>query len=364
MDCVKVALPQDDYDHAEILDEWLCDWDVSVVFTVCHKKNVHKLYPIMFRYACFYEAYTGYIEPSNDLLCNRSHLTAPEARPFDIVYRATRLPYWFGSHGQLKYEIAEIVAPRAIAAGIRCDISTRPEDTIVGEEWISFLGSGRCTIGTESGSSVIDGRGEVQARIKRLLDATPNLSFPEVDHQMDPGWDDHLITAVSPRHFEAIATKTCQILVEGEYNGIFMPGRHYIALKRDFSNLDEVLEEIKDVNHTAQIAQTAYDEIFLNEKYSYKQFARDIEDAIEKAREQRRQRLATEDISNQVYYLQQQLVAERHRQDYCQVKQQQLFDSILKKQQAQQEFLEKIFSVKFVLRQIADRIRQKLKRIF
>ena len=31
----KVALPQDDYDCSEILEDWLLDWDVSLVYTIC-----------------------------------------------------------------------------------------------------------------------------------------------------------------------------------------------------------------------------------------------------------------------------------------------------------------------------------------
>src|SRR5438067_3832281 len=29
----KIALPQDDYDHAAVLDKWLSDWAVDAVFT-------------------------------------------------------------------------------------------------------------------------------------------------------------------------------------------------------------------------------------------------------------------------------------------------------------------------------------------
>ena len=33
MDCIKIALPQDEYDHNEILDEWLFDWGISIIFS-------------------------------------------------------------------------------------------------------------------------------------------------------------------------------------------------------------------------------------------------------------------------------------------------------------------------------------------
>ena len=105
-------------------------------------------------------------------------------RRLDVVYRAKQLPYWFGSHGQLKHRIAEAVQERAGALGLSTDISTRPDDTVYGDGWLDFLISGRAVIGAESGSSVLDERGEIQRRISRLLAEQPRLTFDEVDAQM------------------------------------------------------------------------------------------------------------------------------------------------------------------------------------
>jgi hypothetical protein len=62
------------------------------------------------------------------------------------------------------------------------------------------------------------------------------------------------------------------VLTEGEYNGILLPGRHYIAVKEDFSNLEEVLKEIKRDALRKQIVETAYQEIVESGKYTYRQF--------------------------------------------------------------------------------------------
>src|SRR2546423_13162211 len=81
-------------------------------------------------------------------------------RTCDIVYRAADLPFWFGQHGYQKVRIGEVVHERARARGMRVDISNRFENTIYGDAWTDFMISGRCVIGTESGSSVLDRRGE------------------------------------------------------------------------------------------------------------------------------------------------------------------------------------------------------------
>jgi hypothetical protein len=283
LDCVKIALPQDEYDHSEILDEWLFEWGVSVVFTTFDASQRKVLYPIMYDKAHFYECFTGYID---DATAQRyaGTLAPLEARPYDIVYRATHLPYWFGSHGQLKHRLAEVIAQRAKAHGVKCDISTRVEDTIVGDRWLDFLASGRAVIGCESGSSVLDRRGEIKAQIQAMLRADPTLSFEVVSARMPDDWDDYQFFALSPRHFEAVITKTCQILIEGSYQGVFESDKHYIPLKRDFSNIGEVLEKTRDHQFIKDMVDRAYNDIYLSRHYTYKKLATDIETAFSEER--------------------------------------------------------------------------------
>lgn len=281
LNCVKIAIPQDEYDHSEILDEWLFEWGVSVIFTnfdVSHRKT---LYPIMHDKADFYECFTGYVDETIARHYENKLLPA-QARSCDIVYRASHLPYWFGSQGQLKHQIADIVARRAQAQGLQCDISTRVEDTIVGDRWLDFLASGRVIIGCESGSSVLDRRGEIKAQIQAMLRREPDLSFAEVSRRLPEGWDDYQFFAISPRHFEAIITKTCQILIEGRYDGVLEADKHYIPLKRDFSNLDEVLKKVKDEPYVQAIVEQAYQDIYLSGKHTYRRLTSNIETALAK----------------------------------------------------------------------------------
>jgi hypothetical protein len=277
--CPKIALPQDEYDHAEFLEDWLLELGVSDVFSVFEGRRRDLLYPRLTGRASFHKCFTGYIDEETARALS-GRLAPTSARSVDIVYRATHLPYWFGSHGQLKHRIAAAVEERARARDVRTDISTRVEDTIVGAHWFDFLMSGRTVLGCESGSSVLDRRGEIQARIQGLLDRSPGLSFADVSRRMPEGWDGHSFFALSPRHFEAVVTKTCQVLVEGEYEGVFAPDRHYLPLRRDFSNLDEILERIRDRRRTEEIAETAYDEIYRSGRYGYATLAADLEAVV------------------------------------------------------------------------------------
>ena len=257
--CPKVALPQDEYDHSAVIDEWLLELGVTSVYSCFGPEQWETLYPLLSPRSAFHKTLTGFIDEEG--AASLAGRLVPHAdRPLDIVYRARKLPYWLGSHGQLKHRIAEAVQDPAGELGLKVDISTRPEDTIYGAGWLDFLMSGRAVIGAESGSSALDARGEIQRRISRLVAERPDITFEEVDAQMPAGWDSYAFFAISPRHLEAVVTKTAQVLVAGRYSGVLEPERHYIPVRRDLSDLagmppveaarqatDRVMEAIGDL---------------------------------------------------------------------------------------------------------------------
>lgn len=279
MNCLKVAIPQDEGDYAGILDEWLLELGVTVIFSV-HYAPEQPLYPIMRKYAAIYSCLPGYIDEKTVLEYQKKIEPIAE-RKWDIVYRARRLPAWFGKAGRVKYRIAEIVNAGARKKGFCVDISTRSEDTISGSMWLNFLSSGKTVLGTQGGYSTIDWRGEMKAQVRKILNNNPDISFSQIDEMMPVGWDDHCLFTVTPRHFEAIITNTCQILLMGEYKGILIPNVHYIVLKPDWTNIDEVLERIRDVAAIQKMSDQARKDILESGKYSYQAFAQTLEKILE-----------------------------------------------------------------------------------
>ena len=280
LDALKIALPQDEYHHAHTLDDWLDDLGVTVVGTVLDDAHRHELYPRLASKAAFHEVLTGYVDDSAAAAVGTRFLP-PGQREFDVVYRARKLPYWLGSHGQLKHEIGDVVQQRAVAHGLRSDISTRPTKVVLGGGWLDLLASARTTIGVESGSSTLDRHGELAEEVDRLLSRDPDLTFAEVDERMPPGWDDYRFFAISPRHFEAVVTKTAQLLVEGRYSGVLEAGRHYLPIRRDFSNLDEVLEQAKDEALLTELTERSYEEIYSSGRNSFRRLSETIAQMVE-----------------------------------------------------------------------------------
>jgi hypothetical protein len=77
------------------------------------------------------------------------------------------------------------------------------------------------------------------------------------------------IRTISPRHFEAAILRVCQILFEGQYAGIMQPMVHYLPLKKDFSNFEEVIRLFRDPQFCHAITENAYRDLILSGRYTY-----------------------------------------------------------------------------------------------
>lgn len=248
---VKLAFPQDEYDCNELLDEWMCDWNVDVVVSVISSHHDH-LYPTFSRLKRIEFGFTGYLD--ENLL--RHCITPFEERSIDIGYRARKLPPYFGRVGETKWTIGRDVQIAATQAGLRTDIVLGDGGTLFGEDWLNFINDCKFTLGANSGSSLLDPRGEIQRAVRRLLAERPHATFSEIEQACFPGKDGHQqYTAISPRVLEAAVLESCQILVVGDYSGILTPWEHYIPIKPDASDFHEVMEAIRDKQQVSRITK-------------------------------------------------------------------------------------------------------------
>jgi glycosyl transferase family 1 len=65
--------------------------------------------------------------------------------------------------------------------------------------------------------------------------------------------------ALSSRHFDAIGTKTCQIMTAGRYNDLLTPNVHYIAVDADLANVEAAIAQFKDEGERERITTAAYE---------------------------------------------------------------------------------------------------------
>ncbi len=250
----KVALPQDDYDCAELLDQWVTDWSIDAVYSVC-PTGWDVLYPrYLSRGGSVRLGYTGYV--SQKWIDQWASPRPAHARAIDVSYRAARLPANFGSLGQLKSEIAArfLTTSQQAKARLTTDISVDSAKTIPGVAWHGFLENSRACLVTPSGSSLLDPRGEYRRRVVRFTAEHPDAPFQDIADACFPGEDGrHVFTAVSPRNIEAALSKTVQIAVPGNYSDL-MTSDHYLPLEPDCSNIADVLRMLADAELLRKVA--------------------------------------------------------------------------------------------------------------
>lgn len=272
---VKVALAQDEFYNTDLLDRFIREFGISHVFTLSPETEWRKIYPgVDPAQVRFHRALPGYLDERRLREITRQ-AEAEEDRPITIGYRAVKeqnMP-WLGRHGFLKLEIADLFETYARKFGISTDISTRAKDVLLGNAWYGFLLRSKYMIAIEGGASILDRDGSVREKTEAYLAEHPHASFDEVEQACFPGRDGELnYMAISPKHLESCATRTCQILVEGEYNGILTPGTHYIELKRDFSNVEQVMEDVRKDELRLLIVERAYKDIVESGAYTYRAF--------------------------------------------------------------------------------------------
>jgi hypothetical protein len=136
------------------------------------------------------------------------------------------------------------------------------------------LGNCRAVLGVEAGVSVFDIDDVVVPACERLLREEPDLSFDQVYERLLQPYDGTGVAyrTVSPRVFEAAATGTCQILYEGHYSGVVQAGVHYLMLRKDFSNFDEVLRQYRDEGVRQAVVANAERDLIAAGTYSYRRF--------------------------------------------------------------------------------------------
>ena len=226
----------------------------------------------------------------------------PQAeRKVDIGVRSTRYYPLLGDNDRVEIvqRFTEAFDPPLVV-----DISMDQAARLARKEWVMFLNGCRGTVATEAGSgylekddaTVLRAAEYLRQRMSRsdryMLSATrvgigrliPALLKPLVKGAMkvtglrEVGLHDHYHAVdfrefhdrffrdyrgpvsgkcISSRHFEAIGTKTCQIMFPGRFNDILQADRHYLALKRDFSNMTDVLCRFRDLSCREQMTDEA-----------------------------------------------------------------------------------------------------------
>lgn len=274
----KVMMKQDEHFRTNRIVDYLVSRHFDLLLTCVSPESLRKVYPEQNLPGLrFLHTLTGYV--SDEL--RQETYRQDDDRPIDIGYRGSIQPNSFGRLAYEKQSIGEVFEQICNERGMTHDISSRWEDRFAGADWFKFLGGLKGVLGVESGASIFDFDGEVEHSCDRYISQNPGASFEEIHAAvLAPHENNVSYNQISPRHFEAAACRTVQIMYEGEYSGIFQPNRHYLSLKRDLSNLNSVLERLMDRAERLRLTEAAYEDIIMNDTFHYSTLIDNLDQAI------------------------------------------------------------------------------------
>jgi len=201
-------------------------------------------------------------------------------RSIDLGFVGSAYPAWICDSERNDFILA--AGARAKSMGMITDIRMGHGMNLQRKEWAAFLQSLKAIVGGEAGTYYLDKEGKFLADAKKLSVESSKMSAEDCRRgviEANPCVRYSSGKAISSRHFEAMGTGTCQLLLEGHYNGILQEGVHYIGVKKDYSNLDDALMRLKDSSYRNRIVENAYHLVI--HKHTYRHRVDELLDYLE-----------------------------------------------------------------------------------
>ena len=275
---VKVAIFQDEYTYFLRNRQNLMNMGVDGIITCVPQPHWSDVFTGPFASIPLMEAFTGYVNES--FLHHPPPLPMSERR-WKIGYRGRQVPYRYGNLTMEKFFIGLVMGKICRKRNIACNIDVTNTSRIYGPAWSEFIRNCRTMLITESGSNVFDFTGDRVAALEYFLAANPTTSYREAHKRFLADIDDKIfMNQVSPKVFETIAFGTGLIGFEGKYSGVIEPYKHFIPLKKDYSNADEVLALVEDTDFLEDMRQRAYADIITSRRYMFADYVYKVDNML------------------------------------------------------------------------------------
>lgn len=272
---IKIQFIQDEYRWVNQIVDKALNLKVDVFYTVLFPETAAVVYKkliddgVDIRFTL-----TGYV--SREMVGYTSKPIAQ--RELDVTYRGRLAPYIMGELGYEKTWIGQKFLEHAQKYDLKCDIGWREEDRIYGEQWLEFNASSRVCLGTESGAFIADFDSSLHDAVEAYTKTHDDFTFDEIFEDVIKPYEGNMdMTGISPRVFEAMSLKTALVMFPGRYSDILVAGQHYIVLEKDFSNIDEIVDKIRDTEFLQDMVDRNYEEFIASGKYSFKKFIEDFD---------------------------------------------------------------------------------------
>lgn len=278
---LKIIAVQDDYDRTATLHRAMRRLGFHVLLTCIQPEFWHLAYPASeLPGVHIVQGLTGYMPEQSPYL--DTPIIPLSERPVWLAYRGRRLGAKYGRLGFEKEVIGTRMRAICETRGIAHDISVDEADRIYGDRWFEFLQSSRAMLGSESACNVFDFDADVEEAIADFSAAHGREALYEdmidvlapLERYFDVG-------QISPRVFECALMRTPMVLFRGRYSDAIAPDENYIPLERDFSNADQVLAQLGNIEALQGLADRTFQAIVKSGRFGYRTLAETLCTAIE-----------------------------------------------------------------------------------
>jgi hypothetical protein len=157
-------------------------------------------------------------------------------------------------------------------------MSSSENSRIYGDSWFKFLSDAKFMIGAMAGTSIFDISGKIEDIVEEYSKKNANSNFEELYNNILKRYENNInYRTISPRLFECAATRVCMILYRDSYQGVFVANRNYILLEKNFSNIDQVLNQMKDQQLVNNIIDNTYKDVILSNRWHFKSFFKEFD---------------------------------------------------------------------------------------
>lgn len=189
-----------------------------------------------------------------------------KTRSIDIGFRGAKYPLFIGDSERNNF--LELIKEKEKKFNLKNEIIVGDQGKLSRHEWSNKLNQYSGIVGAEAGSYFLDENGASLNKSKIYCENHEGVTIEELRDNIFKNQNFLSGKVISSRHFEAIGTKTCQILLEGDYNQILEADQDYIMVKKDFSNIDNAIEKFLDVDFRKNIVDDAFNKVITNHTYS------------------------------------------------------------------------------------------------
>jgi len=178
-------------------------------------------------------------------------------REIDIGERSYDYPWYLGD---IDRNLIGDFFLNLLSYNLKIDVSHNVNKRFNRNGWANFLNQCKGTVATEAGTLFLERDDRTRIAINQFLSNNKSLEFEEVYKRFFADYKNPVSgKTISSRHFDAIGTKTCQIMFKGRFCDILVPEEHYIVLNKNFNNLDDVIKRFKDNEYRQKMVDRTYE---------------------------------------------------------------------------------------------------------